>query len=582
MVNETRITVYVLDQAAEFLCPAGPTSKMALSDHDLEAVLSDCSTSLESIVILAELSWEGKFLQDFHGFDIAVDLRRKRKLLCPIIMISTLPKSYFEALSAFSTKYKILHGRGAAFVPLTTGWNSMLARELETLNRYPLTSVVLTDMNEMLLDQKGLVIDKLTHDLKMEKSVEAVLSEVGTYLTSQEKVLLEWEQSSIKLVQASRDAQKFAQIAGELIDKCTKRLVGAADDSSSLPESRKQSKYKILVLEDDSDFRERIERMLGPHFHLTVTGKAENAMECLKSDIGNKITGIISDWRLYEESPNDQRCWQPLQGYEVLDFAARNGFIALFALTSLADANVHNIRNSLGINIHLFKKQHIEQDGDIQWEMMTDTIKQKCTEVTNLIASQPNGTVNWDEVYRKQYIEKRNSEWNVFEAEISREATTILNNYKQVINNPDQLISDIKAYPVEVGKGNNKHGKYFSNVLKIRRVFLALFFMLKKRGSNLQQIDLILLQSYDKLHAFDAYSILHNKITAYYSSESELKQPLKNMDGFLSKLCLQASFPNLIGVLPEEVHWLVNNGVEITRLPSSSLDEGPESDLGSW
>jgi hypothetical protein len=55
-----------------------------------------------------------------------------------------------------------------------------------------------------------------------------------------------------------------------------------------------------------------------------------------------------------------QTYWQPLQGYEVLDFAAKNGIRSLFALTSQADFVVHHLRNLMGIRFSMFKKENLK------------------------------------------------------------------------------------------------------------------------------------------------------------------------------------------------------------------------------
>src|ERR1035437_8910767 len=87
--------LYILDQETKFLFLPRPDADIILSEAELNKI-SDHKNDLKGVIILAELDWEGIYLQHFYGFEIARELRRKHKLLCPIIITSTLKQNYFE------------------------------------------------------------------------------------------------------------------------------------------------------------------------------------------------------------------------------------------------------------------------------------------------------------------------------------------------------------------------------------------------------------------------------------------------------------------------------------------------------
>ena len=530
--------------------------------------------SLKAIVILAELDWHNKAQKDFYGFEIALELRRKYKVLCPLIIISVLKKDYFEKLAENQIKYKILFGRGTAFLPIADNMDQKIADTIENLNKYPLSTPVLTDMNEMLLDQKGFIIDKLTHDLKfgkVRKEIETVLNEASEYLNDTQRSALNWDDFKTRLFKSIGDSDNFNKVKENLISKCDQELMGKKLLDSILPEKT----HRIIILEDDPDFSKRIEENLTDYFEeVIVKEKAEDAIEELNKDNTNSITGIIADWRLYKDY-SKKTYWQ-LQGYEVLDYAAKKQFIALFSLTSLHDHNVNSIRNKLGLTVHLFKKQHLQSGGKIQWDMMADTVRQKCDSVFEIISSQPTGS-KWKGSLQSEYILHRGSGWYEFENKITTKATELFDLYRNAIGNGDSKIC--KHIDNEFPLKNN-----LENVLIIRRVYIGLYFFLVINKKYLQDIKPHTLLGKGtgteiKHHAIDAFSILRqnwwediaNSLNSVKIPEAWKKyfQQIKN---FRNALCIEMNGLPHKGLLPEEKSWLTRNNIEYNSLYSPDED----------
>ena len=559
--------IFILDEETKFLFPSIEINKIILSENDLSEITEN-KDNLRAIIILAELGWQGRYLQHFYGFDIASDLRRKHKLLCPIIITSTLKQSYFENLASENIKYKILFGRGISFLPLNE-LDKGLNIAIGNLCKYPLTEAVLTDMNEMLHDQKGVVIDKLTHDLQFNtlgnnsEKLELVLKETAAYLTNIQLNALNWIDFQKQLSENILNAANFSTAADKLIRECERTLVS---DAMS-PETNPDKKHKILVIEDDPDFLKKIEENLKEYFEeLIITGNAEEAIQKISDDGINEITGIIADWRLFENFTK-KTYWQ-LQGYEVLYSAAKNHFTALFALTSLSDHNVHNIRNVLGLDFHLFKKQHLEtQNSIVQWEMMADVVRQKCDHIVEIdIASKQLGE-NWEK-HRQEYILKRNYGWKAYESEISVSANHIYTYYKNAINTDTvRGVNGIKDLGLPL-KSNLK------NVLIGRRVYLALYFFLANSYTNLQSIKNKFLgdgSNFDtelKKYSIDVHSILRkdwwDELIPSDSVQEELEWEKfdSRMKNLRNALCLELMELPQVGMLPEERNWLTQNQID--------------------
>ena len=289
------------------------------------------------------------------------------------------------------------------------------------------------------------------------------------------------------------------------------------------------------------------------------------------------ITGLLCDWRLYKD--NTKKYWQR-QGYEVLAYAAQKQFIALFGITSLSDTNVHNIRNMLGFDVHLFKKEHfIGSSSTIQWNLMADIILQKCDNVVQFISSEPSGA-SWQKL-KSEYILKRNTDWLVFETEIGAESQRIFSFYKNAIEKQDaRNVFSISEMSL-VLKGNLK------NVLIVRRVFMGIYFLLNKENIYLQEIRPISLLGYGERvdtnlrhHGIDTYSILRkdwwDDIHAIASS-LELADEWERFDqrikNFRNALCIDISELPRKGILPEEKMWLNKNKIDFSFLFNYWYDE---------
>ncbi len=581
-----------------------------LNETDYVKTLKD-HNSIKAVVILAELTWNGSKYSDFYGFQIAYELRAKYKFLFPIIITSLLKQTYFENLAQNQIKFKLLFGRGTAFIQIGKNMGDEINDAIQKLSLFPLSSPVLTDINEMLLNQRGFIIDKITHDLRVNKSKEEIGStfdEISKYLDGRQASSLKLEDYKSGLLESTNKQDNFNKIKEGLILKCQQELLAGAP----LEETVAKKKHRIVVLEDDPGFGKKIVENLKDYFEeIILKEKAREAIECIDADKNNSITGIITDWRLYEDY-SKKTYWQ-LQGYEVLDYAAKKRFIALFSLTSLHDRYVNDIRNKLGLEIHLFKKQYLELEGKAQWEMMADTVRQKCDSITYLIASQPTGT-RWETDYfdrsekripikslKTKYIEMRNSSsWKVFEEYLTEKSDKAWRYYKEVFNETFyfESMSNKYGYQIAAKDPDLKH------ILIVRRIYLALILSAVKIDHSFERVNCersgkktLLILTRVESPLVNVYCVLNGtnwenfkesfnptkrkkKCGIEMTKEQQASEDLLYKSKlFANWLCITPKSLPGKGILPEERNWLLSIGIDPSKGNSVFDYEAIEDDF---
>ena len=182
--------------------PATPEKSGVKNIYTLKELQEIKDDSNAVYLLHIHLNWNGNKLSSNYGFDIANEIRTQLKSKAPIIFYSPIQAEYFEQKSEKKIKYKILFGRGSAFidVPFKEAVLSKLAESIE-----PLSNAALHDVATMLSDLKGIVIDKLNHDLKFGVDVNAVIASISPYLSSYQKQAIQLNEFAEKLQQRTKD-----------------------------------------------------------------------------------------------------------------------------------------------------------------------------------------------------------------------------------------------------------------------------------------------------------------------------------------------------------------------------------------
>lgn len=488
-------------------------------------------------LINVHLNWNGNSLSSNFGFDIANLLRTEIKSKAPIIFYSPIRVKFFEKKSESEIKYKILFGRGTAFIEAP-----FKEQELAKLAEYilPLSNAALHDVTTMLCDLKGIVIDKLNHDLKFEADIDKVIASVTPYLSTlqKKKIGLDKFVTEIKARIKAKDHNGFLIEKLKFITDCNYELTAAGKDKPK----DKSIKHKILLIDDLPEEIERAETFLKDEFTVVAAITGEEAINILTKDVKNEIVTVISDWRLFTDAR--QNYWQSLQGYEVLDFAAKNGIRSLFALTSQADFVVHHLRNLMGIRFSMFKKENLRTSD--QWKVFSDVLFEACekaiTSRANILDEFPTWKKSWTEkgveqkTLREQYIDfwnsiDRDSELNTIETKVDE-----MWNYLMNTKDP-YLIGEEKYQDYKVSIKILKLQK----ILVLRRIWFGLWLNHLPSG---------------KVGAESTKNLTEKVYKKIFGLPGDGSIPQRTMN-----LCIQLDKINKKFMLPEEIEWLTRKGL---------------------
>jgi CheY-like chemotaxis protein len=495
-----------------------------------------------AFLINIHLNWGGRGLDSDYGFEVATHIRTYRKSLLPIIFYSWAPKELFEHKSKKSLKYHLIYGRGSAFLKAPFS----IAQLADTVaGTPPLTQSSLHDVVTMLADVKGLVLDKLNHNLRFGHDPLLYFGEVEPYLTEKQKALVGFEEYRRKLIRLSAggDEQTFREAKDAFLSLCNTTLT---ESGRAIPEPPAQ-KHKILVVEDaESELRE-VTRYLKRSFTVVPVSHAEEAVKILSGDSSNEILAVISDWRLYTDA--SQSYWQKYQGYEVLEAASKTGSRALFALTSQADFVVHHIRNALDFKFTLIKKQNLKlpDENPEQWLLFSDILHSGCAEALTVIAEMPS-SVNWHNSetgvsYKELYLQKKQSLEGFF-ASVANQADEIWN---YLIKQHETNFKHSEDIRVRFGLEVPRESLDLFPVLVLRMIWLALWY--KLYGDSVEKNRDEVKTRLSKVF----------KIICRGGGFSGIIGSADNQELF--KLCLTLRDIQQKKILPDERDWLIRKGL---------------------
>jgi CheY-like chemotaxis protein len=490
------------------------------------------------------LNWNGRSLSSDYGFEVANYLRTYKRSLLPIIFYSWIQREYFEYKSKKSLKYNLLFGRGAAF--LESPFNrTEITNTIK--NVPPLSQSALHDVVTMLADVKGIVLDRLNHNLKFGCDPRQYFDEVEPYLTERQKILVGFEEYRQKLISLTKDDNEpaFHDTKEAFLSICNTILTERGKDVSEPP----SQKYKILIVEDVEIELKDVTNYLEKNFTVVSINDGEEAIKILSRDLSNEILAVISDWRLYTDGSRSY--WQKYQGYEVLEAASKTGSRALFALTSQADFVVHHIRNALGFKFTLLKKQNLKSPDKSpeQWLLFSDLLHSGCADALSIISEMP-GSKNWYKSvngvsYKELYLQKKQSlEATAFFASVTNKADEIWDYLKKESRNNFKDIGLLKdLYGLEIPKKNLN----LFPVLVLRMIWLGLWYELY--GESIEK---------------DRDEINHRLMRVYRivctgSWRGEILDNRANVE--LNKLCLTINDIQQRKILPDERAWLSKNGL---------------------
>jgi len=487
------------------------------------------------ILLQVEYSSFNQFkLTQSYGFELVRKLRTELNCKQPIILYSPLPKKYFILKEKVEhLKYAALNDPSVSFIQQPINKNLFL----KTLsNLEALSDAGLADVNEMLYKRSGRIIDKINHDIKFKVELYHIEKYLNEYLTAYERkeANLDYYFSNLKKLKDESNEHDFVRFKMLLVETCSK-LLGRGEKSRNVKnEIKPEIKYNVVLLEDDEDYMSLLKKRLSSFFNVKSYSESKNAINLLKRDVKNEILAVISDWRLFEKGSNK---WQIKQGYDVLEFSGTNGIRSHYALTSLNDRNVHQVRNKLNVSFDLIKKDYLITDDD--WNNLIEKLKIDCDLKFNIIGSIPK-TPLWLKHYFEKYRSNRsNVEWLNFESTISKEANRI---FEKVLS----ITPSETHYYQEEGftlpdDDSPKSSFKLKPILILRRVTMAYWFhsLLNSRRYNI-----------------NPKTELRNFVAKKFIGQAASN----NLVGkYFKQLCIRTKTFQKDGILPEEKSWLIHH-----------------------
>lgn len=510
------------------------------------------------ILLNIHLNWNQNKLSSNHGFEVALHLRLVKKIMLPIILYSPLPQSFFENLSKNSIKYNLLFSPGIKYLE-TPSRNFKFNKIIQNSNT--ISPETLEDINRTLCNLKGVILSKLTHDLKFEKFNSDIFDQVKPYFNTAQLSQIQFDHFKTLITQATNEVD-FNSAKEQFFAVCNLYL---QYNDTTLP-FELPKKHHILIVDDYPAELNKIKAVLDNNFFVTDTTSSIKAIELLEKDIQNKYVAVVSDWRLYTNE--NQNYWQDFQGYEVLRVASKNGLRVLVTLTSFQESIVESTKNKLQLNIEL-KNKNILNDSSLISEFQ-QWLYIKCDEILNSLANIPDSD-NWKKTERSidaselKALQKRNETYNIFNLNsinyikyqsIHEQYLAVLyaerfNYFKNVETKADEILkyidefytknnsyNDIEPIRSKFGIHTPKSPLLF-HTLVLRRIWLAIYYKIESDYFN-----------YDKKLVF---AILQNSEKTNFNGNKD--------DVEMNKLCLSKSQVLNKVFLPEEKAWLIRHNL---------------------
>ncbi|MDR1583053.1 MAG: hypothetical protein LBS55_07335 [Prevotellaceae bacterium] len=503
----------------------GGDFRFVASEAEFEKLNAEEVANYSRIIIFAELLWQDKKYTDFYGIDIAVLLRLRLKALAPVCILSFLPKDYFEKFNEI--KYNVLRARGTCFKQLPIGFVDV---EKTVSLVTPLSVATLTYLSTLLVDIRH-IVDVLRHDLRIDNDNDKIcnsLKKIEQLSTTNIYPKLQKLAKGIVSAHYNSNADDFYSLTKELINALNIHLQNTKQDKSV---ADNLAKNRVLLLDDNINDLNWAKDALSPYFEVISFQDALEAKACIEQDTKNELSAIICDWQLLKPYSREH---QDLLGFEVLDYASKRGFYALFSLTSTDDFSIREIDAHLNFEHLPIIKDF--QKGDALWKMYVPIIQQKIDRVLYQIASIPTGArwktpkIKGTKSYHEQYLLiDKSIDWYSFEYRVSQMATNLWDYYQPFIKSRYSAEESLNDKGIMI---NN-----LENLLIARRIYLALWF------------------SYTNKIKEDKNRYIYCDLNSNSDpDEGTIKQ-------FVNRLCIKSELlPQ--GILPEEKAWLREQRIE--------------------
>jgi hypothetical protein len=473
------------------------------------------------IYILVELNWNAKKRAEFHGFELARDLRMVKKLLCPIVFCSFMPD--FDILKY--SEAKILDTPGHYLLQLPS-------KPLEYSKFKAIDEDMLYDINMHIFDSIGM-LHSLMHDLenscdsfalkitdkdklntqiqeltrtKLKDFNNCILDERKSDFTQLIYIILTELKQEIFNNPDLKKGNRIRQIFDTYKSQIYAMLPVALSDKheSDYPIKR----WSILFIDDMESTCAKVKDMfLKRGITCETANTAEDAFRILSVDEENKekIAVIISDFRLYENGIEGK--WQTFQGYQILKTVHEQSEIyksqyAYSILTSKKGTILDRIKQRSSFPVLWFYKADV-LSNDTAFNIFYQRICEAGSDAFFRKHNIPDtavwkrglpGRIDYGYYYfYKQHIES--TDYDAVEQEINRQAIDNINHVK--LKNELSATFDYQIsllYKKKKGKTETSDNvfdlmnKFRDNILVVRRIYWGLGVFLSKDKTEIFQL----------------------------------------------------------------------------------------------
>ena len=502
------------------------------------------------VIIYVHLNWEAQDLDKNVGLEMAYNIR-VWGFSFPIILISPLLlKTIFLTEKKVNNIFKnILLAPKTYFIKLKNNEieNSIYLNKLDLT---PISKACMIDLQTGLLNKQSFIMEKINHNLlnihnvNIQK-INIVLADFPILLPS-----LNIDFFKNNLLQNLYNEIQYKQTLTELIAEI-KALFN--NNSIHLFNPTKKTKPLIMIVDDELDepFLKQLILKLNTFFNVKSVQTSLKAMQILKKDYNNNIKAIIVDWRLYNNNNNINN-WQTYQGYDLLEYANKQGNRVLITLTGQDNDLVYKIRNQQSIFYKIYKKETLHNHIDLFIQQLINDIEFTTNDVEGV--NVPDGimwnkTDNFGNSFHKIYTQLLvNNQFKSINIKVELIVHNIIN---ELIDNilfdleksnymNFKAIKNTDLFPsLATRKKGNLTTQDLQNLLVYRRCILYIYFYLYKKMPTLP----------NELLELKTFSIIYNELTY---NKLKMDFTIKNKKHLL---CFKGDIITS-PLLYEEIQWL--------------------------
>ena len=384
---------------------------------------------------------------DTITFDNAIDFakykRRVERYKEPIIFRSALPLSHFSSNAGYNILGAI--GHGFIQIPYTD-------QELTTVSNgvFPLNDIQLQDIIINFCQLRSAIRDSF-HIFK--GKLRAIMG----------KRIIDTEKNTLLKAEFSKYRNTLVKEAGEYPDLLSEydRIISLYNDANIasiemiqvtqeeslvcyLPDDNDESvakaanypSWKILFLDDNPEELEDIFKLLDQRkIGYEVATTCEEAKYIIRKDSLNRITVIVSDYRLYQKSSNSfPSIMQSEQGYDFIIWVSNEyRYNALVALSGLSKWFLLESFRKQNISVKIYSKNGLLGGGT---RLFIDDLEYLGAQYNDIINNQPtakswqdpiikSGEVLSHELIRYYVYHRNSSNYLSVEEKINRDAEQI-------------------------------------------------------------------------------------------------------------------------------------------------------------